>query len=164
MPHMPTRPEPALGASLEFMKLLWAVDHALNKRSKWMARRYGVTGPQRLALRIVGRVPEVSAGRLAATLKVHPSTLTGILQRLERRGFLIRHVDQGDRRRVRLELTPSGRAVTASSGGSIEDAVAGVLRRTPAARLVAATLLLRAMVEALDSDSAPQRQKRRQKT
>src|SRR5579864_2525298 len=85
--RMATRSEPTLGATLEFMRLLWALDHVLHKRSKWMARRYGVTGPQRLALRVIGREPDVSAGRLAGILKVHPSTLTGILQRVERRGL-----------------------------------------------------------------------------
>jgi DNA-binding MarR family transcriptional regulator len=163
MPHMHPRSEPALGATLDFMRLLWAVDHSLNKRSKWMARRFGVTGPQRLALRIVGRQPEVSAGELAATLKVHPSTLTGILQRLERRGFLVRHIDAGDRRRVRLEITPSGRSVSASSGGSIEDVVAGVLRRTPPARLSATTSMLKAMIEALENGATSDKGKRRQK-
>jgi DNA-binding MarR family transcriptional regulator len=155
-----TRSTPGLGATLEFMRLLWALDHVLHKRSKWMARAFGVTGPQRLALRVVGREPDVSAGRLADVLKVHPSTLTGILQRLERRGFLVRHVDQGDRRRVRLELTASGRAVTSSSSGSIEDLVAGVLRRTSAARLAATSTVLRTLVEALEAEP-PVRQSRR---
>lgn len=156
-----TRSEPALGSTLEFMRLLWALDHVLHKRSKWMARRFGLTGPQRFALRVIGREPDLSAGRLAAILKVHPSTLTGILQRVERRGFLMRRVDQGDRRRVRLELTPSGRAVTASSGGSIEDLVAGVLRRASPGKLAATTGVLKAMVHALESGSAPARPRRR---
>ncbi|HEY6358267.1 MAG TPA: MarR family transcriptional regulator [Vicinamibacterales bacterium] len=156
-----TRSEPALGSTLEFMRLLWALDHVLHKRSKWMARRFGLTGPQRFALRVIGREPDLSAGRLAGILKVHPSTLTGILQRVERRGFLMRRVDQGDRRRVRLELTPSGRAVTASSGGSIEDLVAGVLRRASPGKLAATTGVLKAMVYALESDAAPVRPRRR---
>jgi DNA-binding MarR family transcriptional regulator len=156
-----TRSEPALGSTLEFMRLLWALDHVLHKRSKWMSRRFGLTGPQRFALRVIGREPDLSAGRLAGILKVHPSTLTGILQRVERRGFLMRRVDQGDRRRVRLELTPSGRAVTASSGGSIEDLVAGVLRRASPGKLAATTGVLKAMVHALESDTPPVRPRRR---
>lgn len=158
---MSTPREPALGSTLEFMRLLWALDHVLHKRSKWMARRFGLTGPQRFALRVIGREPDLSAGRLAGILKVHPSTLTGILQRVERRGFLMRRVDQGDRRRVRLELTPSGRAVTASSGGSIEDLVAGVLRRASPGKLTATTGVLKAMVHALESGAAPARPRRR---
>ena len=61
-----------LGGTLEFMRLLWSLDHALQKRSKWMARRGGVTGPQRLALRLIGHMPHVSAGLLADMLKLHP--------------------------------------------------------------------------------------------
>jgi DNA-binding MarR family transcriptional regulator len=155
------RSEPSLGSTLEFMRLLWALDHVLHKRSKWMASRFGVTGPQRFALRVIGREPEVSAGRLAGVLKVHPSTLTGILQRVERRGLLLRRIDETDRRRVRLELTASGRGVTASSGGSIEDLVAGVLRRTSRARLTATTSVLKALVEALESAAAPAGPRRR---
>jgi len=158
---MSTPREPSLGSTLEFMRLLWALDHVLHKRSKWMARRFGVTGPQRLALRVIGREPDVSAGRLAGILKMHPSTLTGILQRIERRGLLLRRVDPGDRRRVRLELTPSGRAVAAASGGSIEDLVAGVLRRTPPGRLAATTGVLKALVVALESGAAPVGPRRR---
>jgi DNA-binding MarR family transcriptional regulator len=156
-----TRSERSLGSTLEFMRLLWALDHVLHKRSKWMARRYGVTGPQRFALRVIGREPDVSAGRLAGILKVHPSTLTGILQRVERRGLLVRRIDQSDRRRVRLELTPSGRTVTASSGGSIEDLVAGVLRRTSPGKLAATTGVLKALVGTLESGAAPVGPRRR---
>jgi DNA-binding MarR family transcriptional regulator len=155
------RSAPSLGATLEFMRLLWALDHVLHKRSKWMARSHGVTGPQRFALRIVGREPDVSAGRLAEVLKVHPSTLTGILQRLERRGFLVRHIDEGDRRKVRLELTPAGKAVTTSSSGSIEDLVASVLRKTPAAKLAATSAVLRTLVTSLEADPAAVRPRRR---
>ena len=75
---------PPLGEQLEFMRLLWAIDHGLQTRSKRMAAALGVTGPQRLVIRIVGRFPGVSAGQLARILHLDPSTLTGILRRLER--------------------------------------------------------------------------------
>ena len=43
---------PALGEELDFMRLLWAVDHGLQQRSKRMAAEIGLTGPQRLVIRI----------------------------------------------------------------------------------------------------------------
>src|SRR5262245_19404785 len=82
-----------LGEVLEFMRLLWAVDHTLSSASKRMDAAIGVTGPQRLVIRIVGRYPGISAGDVAALMHVHPSTLTGVLSRLERRGSLKRKVD-----------------------------------------------------------------------
>lgn len=156
-----SRPDTNFGGTLEFMRLLWALDHVLHKQSKWMARRFGVTGPQRFALRVVGREPDLSAGRLAEILKVHPSTLTGILQRLERRGFLARRIDANDRRRVRLELTASGRAITATSRGSIEDRVSRILRRTSTTRLAATADVLRSMVQVLEMGPGTGRAKRR---
>ena len=66
------------------MRALWAVDHALRSASKRMKNRVGLTGPQRLAVRIVGRFPNATAGEITKVLHVHPSTLTGILARLER--------------------------------------------------------------------------------
>jgi DNA-binding MarR family transcriptional regulator len=44
-----------------------------------MIGEVGVTGPQRLVLRVVGLFPGMSAGELATVLRVHPSTLTGVL-------------------------------------------------------------------------------------
>src|SRR5437899_11490374 len=81
---------PPLGAVLDFMRLLWAVDHALQSTSKRMEANFGMTGPQRLVVRIVGRFPGTPAGRVAQILHVHPSTLTGIRKRLAARGILPR--------------------------------------------------------------------------
>src|ERR1700761_877276 len=85
--------EESLGEVLEFMRLLWAVDHALQSNSKRMETALGVTGPQRLVIRLVGQRPGISAGELAELLHVHPSTLTGILSRLEQRGAVVRKPD-----------------------------------------------------------------------
>src|SRR5262245_47820556 len=99
----------ALGPVLEFMRLLWAVDHGLQSTSKKMRAALGITAPQRLVVRIVARHPGIAAGDLAALMHVHPSTLTGVLARLERRRLLARERDPADGRRARLRLTPSGR-------------------------------------------------------
>src|SRR5205814_3197165 len=76
-----TEPTDELGDVLEFMRLVWDMNHELGSLSKRMASAFGVTGPQRLVLRIVGRMPGISAGRLAEVLSVHPSTLTGVMRR-----------------------------------------------------------------------------------
>jgi DNA-binding MarR family transcriptional regulator len=117
------------------MQLLWAVVEGLEKTSKRMAGELGVTGPQRLALRVVGLFPGLSAGDLAATLHVHPSTLTGVLQRLVAQCLLRRVDDPRDRRRAILHLTPRGARVNAARDGTVEAAVVGTLRKvTPGDR------------------------------
>src|SRR5260370_41656340 len=82
MPHRHDRRAYPLDPALDFLRLLWAIEHGLQRMSKRMEASLGVTGPQRLVLRIVGRFPGLSAGDLAHILPLPPSTITGILQRL----------------------------------------------------------------------------------
>ena len=121
----PANPPPSLGPVLDFIRLLWQVDHALQTRSKRMAREIGLTGPQRLVLRILGRYPGLPAGELAALLHLHPSTLTGIVSRLQAGGWITRRPDPKDRRRALFGLTERGRAIDSSDPLTIE----GVVRR-----------------------------------
>jgi DNA-binding MarR family transcriptional regulator len=118
---------PELGDVLGFMAVIWEVEHALQRTSKRMEVNLGVTGPQRLVIRIVGRFPGLSAGQLARVLHVHPSTLTGILKRLGRQGLIRRRSDPRDGRRTLLGLTARGRSLDVQTDGTVEAAVRGVL-------------------------------------
>lgn len=142
--------EPPLGAVLDFMRMLWAVDHALQSTSKRMEASFGLTGPQRLVVRIVGRFPGIAAGRVAEILHVHPSTLTGILKRLELRGTLQRKPDPRDARRALLTLTAKGRKLDVVRTGTVEQAVRRVLAKDPE-KAAAAQEVLAALSEELDA-------------
>ncbi len=117
-----------LGSVLEFMRLLWAVHHRLQSLSKRMERELGVTGPQRLVIRIVGRSPGVSAGEIAETLHMHPSTLTGVLRRMEEGGLLRRKSHPDDARRAQLSLTAEGKRLNRPEMGLVENAIRQSLR------------------------------------
>ena len=119
----PLDPPVDLGPDLTFLRELWALDHALQKFSKRMATDLGVTGPQRLALRLVSRFPGLPAGRLARLLCLHPSTVTGVVKRLVSRGLLSRRSDGPDRRRVLLQITPAGLALLGQPQPTIESGV-----------------------------------------
>ena len=140
---------PQLGGVLDFMRLLWAVDHGLQATSKRMLATMGVTGPQRLAVRIIGRFPGISAGRLAKVLKVHPSTLTGILARLEARRLLTRWPDPRDARRSLFGLTASGRALNETRSGTVEASIARALAKVPDAQVRSAEEVLLVVIGAL---------------
>ena len=142
--------EPPLGAVLDFMRMLWAVDHALQSASKRMEASFGLTGPQRLVVRIVGRFPGIAAGRVAEILHVHPSTLTGILKRLEGRGVLQRKPDPRDARRALFMLTAKGRKLDVVRTGTVEQAVRRVLGKDPE-KVAAAQEVLAALSGELDA-------------
>lgn len=131
-----------IGRVLEFMRLLWAVDHALQSTSKWMEARLGVTGPQRLVIRMIGCFPGISAGALADLLHIHPSTLTGVLRRLTERGALRRTPDPRDSRRALFWLTRRGRRIDRLRSGTVEAAITRALASSPARNLAAVRAVL----------------------
>lgn len=139
-----------LGVTLDFMRLLWAVDHGLQRRSKRMEVELGVTGMQRVVIRLIGRHPQIAAGRLAELIHVHPSTLTGVLRRLVERGIIHRERDPDDARRSRFVLRPDGEAVDATSAGTVEAAVRRALARVSPEVIEAARTLLAVLAEELD--------------
>jgi DNA-binding MarR family transcriptional regulator len=65
-----------------------------------------------------------SVRQLATETGTRATTLTGVLDRLERRGHLVRELDPADRRSFRITLTRSGRAVA----GQVSDAVQEIER------------------------------------
>jgi MarR family transcriptional regulator, organic hydroperoxide resistance regulator len=140
----------ALGPVLDFMRLLWSIEHGLQRMSKRMEGELGITGPQRLVLRVVGQFPGLSAGELAHIVRLHPSTITGILQRLVARGLLERTRDPGDSRRARLRLRAGARVHTRTAAGTVENTVTLVLKQVGASNVRAARRVLADLAQRLN--------------
>jgi DNA-binding MarR family transcriptional regulator len=135
---------------LQFMRLLWELVHTLDRASKRMSQDLGVTGPQRLTLRVVGLFPGLSAGDLAHILRLHPSTLTGVLQRLIDQRLVQRTPAAADRRRAQLRLTARGARINQLSSGTVEAAVTVMLRRCTARDRAAARRVITALSAELE--------------
>jgi MarR family transcriptional regulator, organic hydroperoxide resistance regulator len=150
----PGEPRAPIPDVLVFLELLWAVVHGLERTSKRMTRDMGVTGPQRLVLRVVGLFPGLSAGDLAGILHVHASTLTGVLRRLKAQGLV---------RRAVLRLTRQGMRANLLRAGTVEAAVANALDGIGQSDRAAAARVLARLAEHLDLglQRASQRQRRR---
>jgi len=114
---------------LEFIRRMWAVDHELQRASKRMVGRIGLTAPQRLAVRFIGRHSGVTLGQLAELLHLHAGTVTGIVRKLEELGLVVQTRSLEDTRRRHLALTAKGRQIDRRRKGTVEAAV----RRTASA-------------------------------
>jgi DNA-binding MarR family transcriptional regulator len=154
MPRALVRVERSLltGETLRFMQRLWDLVHALDVRSKRMAKTLGVTGPQRLVIRVLGRSPAMAASDIAETLGMHPSTLTGILRRLEGHRMIERKVDDADRRRARFRLTARGKQIDRERKGTVEAAVRRALGRADATIIGKTSVMLTLLTEELSRD------------
>jgi DNA-binding MarR family transcriptional regulator len=149
---MPSEKVQPAGETLQFMQRLWELVHALDVRSKRMAQTIGVTGPQRLVIRLVGQRPNQTASEIATMLGKHPSTLTGVLARLEERELILRAADAEDRRRARFTLTTAGKKVDRERKGTVEAAVRRALGRAPNAAVDGALATVALLVEELERE------------
>ncbi|HSN29690.1 MAG TPA: MarR family transcriptional regulator [Kofleriaceae bacterium] len=135
------------------MQKLWDLAHALDVRSKRMAKEIGVTGPQRLVIRVLGQTPDITPSEISRALGIHRSTLTGILARLERQGTIQRRDDADDKRRVRFRLTARGARLDRERKGTVEAAVRRALGRVNNATVEIAVSLLETLTDELASGS-----------
>ncbi len=142
-----------LGTALEFLERVWRVNHAIQRCSNRMSRDLGITGPQRMVIRCVGRYPGLTAGQLAAILHLDRGTVSAALNRLEDKGLLGRRADPLDGRRVTLGLTAEGRLFDRPTEHTIESAVEQLLRVTTDADREATERVLAALAYALEAEA-----------
>lgn len=90
------------------MKSLRRIVKALHEYSTSVEKRFGLTGPQLWALWELNRAGSLSLKALSAHMHLDPSTVTGVVDRLQKRGLVERATDAEDRRRVVLSLTEAG--------------------------------------------------------
>lgn len=140
----------ALTDTLAFMRLLWALDHRLRSLSRQMHTRMGMTGPQRLVLRIVGRSTTITPSQLAELLHLDRGTLSGIVERLTTQGLLIRKPHPQDGRSVLLQLSARGRALDRETAGTVEACVGRALAALPRSKIEAAAQAFEALARELD--------------
>lgn len=100
----------------DFEKLA-AFRYALRRFARFSedaVRPLGLEPQQHQALLAVEGFPGrdwATLGELAEQLQIKPHSAVGLVDRLERLGFLVRTPAPEDRRRVRVRLTPGGREV-----------------------------------------------------
>lgn len=80
---------------------------SINLESKKVLKDYGVSIPQVLCLNYLKNSPDFRASQkeLSEFMNLNPSTVTGIINRLESRGFIARLPKSDDRRRTYIILT-----------------------------------------------------------
>ena len=85
----------------------WELSTAVVLFHEAIARRLGLSAADHKALGLIVRTGPLPVGALAPQLGVGPSAVTGIVDRLERAGYVRRALDPGDRRKVRVAAVAS---------------------------------------------------------
>ncbi|HEY4791683.1 MAG TPA: MarR family transcriptional regulator [Actinomycetes bacterium] len=93
-----------------------------------VARRHGLSHAALNALAVLeGNGGPLAAGELGARMHITSGTMTSVLDTLEGKGYIRRHADPTDRRRVLVDLTPTAQAVLDRLLPEVQQAVTAVM-------------------------------------
>ena len=98
-----SRKQPLIDELVEQFRISGNQDSAFDNLA---AERLGVNRTDLHCLNIIENSGGVTAGQLAAQAGLTTGAVTGVIDRLERVGYARRVPDPGDRRRVKVEVTP----------------------------------------------------------
>jgi MarR family transcriptional regulator, organic hydroperoxide resistance regulator len=88
-----------------------------------------------------------AVGELATATGTRPTTLTSVLDRLERKALLVRELDSADRRSFLVLLTPAGRRTAAAVHAAVTDLERSALSSVTAAQIAGFRAVTRALTE-----------------
>lgn len=106
------RREETIAAVFDNLRRVVQMIQGYSKRAR---RIGGLTGPQLRAIRVMADSTSIRVTDLARHMYLHPSTVVGILDRLESKGLAARRRSMEDHRVVEVRLTAKGKAVVTKS-------------------------------------------------
>lgn len=140
------------------LRALRRIIRAVDLYSRQLSIRHSLTGPQLVCLRQLVQHGSMTPGRLAREVSLSPATISGILDRLERRGYITRNRRPEDKRQVLVSVTGRGRELTGQTPPPLHERFTRRLAELPEARQAEIHRVLGevvAMMEADDIEAAP---------
>lgn len=104
----------------EIMQSLRRIIKAIQDYSQEVSNKFGITGPQLWALKTVSQSGKLSLGELSKKMYLHPSTITGVVDRLEKKGYVVRDRGQEDRRVIKVQLTTEGKRLVRKTPNPVQ--------------------------------------------
>jgi DNA-binding MarR family transcriptional regulator len=153
-----SEPAPAIRYDFRVLQALRRIIRAVDLHSRKLSARHKITGPQLVCLLSVAEYEPVTPSAIARHIHLSPSTVIGILDRLEAKGLVRRERDQKDRRLVQVSLTEQGKALVVSAPSPLQDTLAEAMNKLPEAELATIADSLDQLVELMEVrhiDAAP---------
>lgn len=118
--HWGPEPAPSMTAVTSIMR----VQQLLMARLNGMLKPYGLTFPRYEALMLLyfSRLGSLPLGKVGGRLQVHPTSVTNLIDGLERSGLVRREPHEHDRRTTLAAITDAGRRVAEEATATLNGA------------------------------------------
>ena len=105
----------------EVLIALRRIIQAIDLYSRSLVKNHGITGPQLVILEELSKNSEMSVGELAKAISLGQATVTGILDRLEKRSLVIRRKSDDDKRKVLIAPTEECNKMVATTPSPLQE-------------------------------------------
>ncbi|HEY9238587.1 MAG TPA: MarR family transcriptional regulator [Burkholderiaceae bacterium] len=133
-PADPPRRRRAAPAALDVLELLRVVVRLADNHSARVERLTGIPGAQLWTLHEVAQGDGLSVGELAQRLRVHQTTMSNLLNRLEAAGLVRKGRSPDDQRVVHVHLAAAGRRMLTRTAEPARGLLPSVLHDMSAAQ------------------------------
>src|SRR5690554_6603773 len=146
--------ESAAPYDLRILRALRRITRSIALHSRQLAAYSNITAPQLVCLRAVAENGPLTTTAISREIHVSPSTVVGILDRLEDKGWVLRERSREDRRIVMLSATEAGRNLVRDTPSPLQQKLAEALKELPELEQATITLSLERIVALMeDKDS-----------
>lgn len=136
---------------LRILRAIRRITRSIALYSRQLAAYSNITAPQLVCLSKVIEHGPLTATAISRQMYVSPSTVVGILDRLEDKGLIQRERGRKDRRIVYITATEAGRALAAETPSPLQKKLAQALKQLPESEQAEITAALEKVVGLIDS-------------
>ncbi|PWF23149.1 MarR family winged helix-turn-helix transcriptional regulator [Corticimicrobacter populi] len=145
---------PLQNYDVRILRALRRITRSVALYSRQLSACSHITAPQLVCLRaLVAAEHPLTATAISKEIHVSPSTVVGILDRLEDKGLVRRERGREDRRIVFVSVTEAGRTLAAEAPSPLQKKLADALNALPELEQATITLSLERIVDLMDPES-----------
>lgn len=139
---------------LRILRALRRITRSVALYSRQLAACSNITAPQLICLRTIVDLGPLTATAISREVHVSPSTVVGILDRLEDKGLINRERGREDRRIVFVTATPEGVVLARETPSPLQKQLADALNALPELERATITLSLERVVALMEPQVA----------
>lgn len=121
----------AVNDSLRILQSIRRIAQCIGQHSKRLSSTHNITAPQLVALMAIAQLGQVTLRAIGRAIQLSPSTVVGIVDRLEEKGLVRRERDTKDRRNVFVSVTVAGQLVVANAPSALPEGFSVALGALP---------------------------------
>jgi DNA-binding MarR family transcriptional regulator len=152
--NVPANQEPQVpkgSYELRILQALRRIIRAVDIHSYKLSSQHNITGPQLACLLVIKENGPLTSSNLAKKVYLSPSTVVGIIDRLEEKNLVARNRDSKDRRRVHISITPTGQQLVEAAPSLLQDTLSSALTELPEIEQVSITMALEKLVDLMEA-------------